>query len=251
MGQTRNTPQTWRGQAHGPEACGAGDARGVEGGARIDDGAPCVIDACDTVPHPIDAAGKRRFRLPSPLGVAGAWADGGAAPPRQVVAGSGRAPNCGSTPAQAAFRCRHDPAARLRGLRRGALHVGNEVRHRLAKLSRGAARSDGDQARLQAHLPAQRVPLRNNFRAKKQFSSGVIEGLNYKAKVTMRKAYGYRTLRIAELFPVSRARQAAPAKTRPQILLTKPKNPIRCALNRNACGRDARLKPLWSGQAAH
>ena len=41
--------------------------------------------------------------------------------------------------------------------------------------------------------------LLNYFRARKQFSSGVIEGLNNKAKVTMRKAYGYRTFRIAEL----------------------------------------------------
>ena len=30
-------------------------------------------------------------------------------------------------------------------------------------------------------------------------SIGIIEGLNNKAKVTMRKAYGYRTFRIAEL----------------------------------------------------
>ena len=41
--------------------------------------------------------------------------------------------------------------------------------------------------------------LLNYFRARKQFSSGVIEGLNNKAKVTMRKAYGYRTFRITEL----------------------------------------------------
>jgi transposase len=39
--------------------------------------------------------------------------------------------------------------------------------------------------------------LLNYFRAKKQFSSGVIEGLNNKAKVTLRKAYGYRTFRVA------------------------------------------------------
>ncbi len=39
----------------------------------------------------------------------------------------------------------------------------------------------------------------NYFHARKQFSSGVVEGLNNKAKVTMRKAYGYRTFRIAEL----------------------------------------------------
>jgi len=37
------------------------------------------------------------------------------------------------------------------------------------------------------------------FRHKKQFSSGVLEGLNNKAKVTPSKAYGYRTYRIAKL----------------------------------------------------
>jgi transposase len=46
---------------------------------------------------------------------------------------------------------------------------------------------------------AHRELLLNYFRARKQFSSGVIEGLNNKAKVTLRKAYGYRTFRIAEL----------------------------------------------------
>jgi transposase len=39
----------------------------------------------------------------------------------------------------------------------------------------------------------------NYFRARKQFSSGVIEGLNNKAKVTMRKAYGFRTFRATEI----------------------------------------------------
>jgi transposase len=39
----------------------------------------------------------------------------------------------------------------------------------------------------------------NYFRAQKEFSSGVIEGLNNKAKVTMRKSYGFRTFRILEL----------------------------------------------------
>jgi hypothetical protein len=37
------------------------------------------------------------------------------------------------------------------------------------------------------------------FRAGKEFSSGVIEGLNNKAKVTMRKSYGFRTFRVTEL----------------------------------------------------
>jgi transposase len=41
--------------------------------------------------------------------------------------------------------------------------------------------------------------LLNYFRARKQFSSGVIEGMNNKAKVSMRKAYGFRTFRATEL----------------------------------------------------
>jgi transposase len=39
----------------------------------------------------------------------------------------------------------------------------------------------------------------NYFRAKKMLSSGVVEGLNNKAKVTMRKSYGFRTYRVLEL----------------------------------------------------
>jgi len=35
--------------------------------------------------------------------------------------------------------------------------------------------------------------LLNWFRAKGEMSSGVVEGLNNKAKLTMRKAYGFRT----------------------------------------------------------
>jgi hypothetical protein len=42
-------------------------------------------------------------------------------------------------------------------------------------------------------------PFVINFKAKKEFSSGVIEGLNNKAKVTMRRSYGFRTYRILEL----------------------------------------------------
>lgn len=46
---------------------------------------------------------------------------------------------------------------------------------------------------------AHRDLLLNYFHARKAFSSGIIEGLNNKAKVTMRKAYGFRTFRVAEL----------------------------------------------------
>ena len=38
----------------------------------------------------------------------------------------------------------------------------------------------------------------NYFRAKKEFSSGVVEGLNGKAKVTMRKAYCFSTYKMLE-----------------------------------------------------
>jgi transposase len=41
--------------------------------------------------------------------------------------------------------------------------------------------------------------LLNYFRGRKQFSSGVIEGLNNKAKLTMRRAYGFRSFRATEL----------------------------------------------------
>ena len=48
-------------------------------------------------------------------------------------------------------------------------------------------------------LLGHRELILNYFRAKKQFSSGVIEGLNNKAKLTMRKAYEFRTFPVIEL----------------------------------------------------
>ncbi|MDA0791740.1 MAG: ISL3 family transposase [Proteobacteria bacterium] len=48
---------------------------------------------------------------------------------------------------------------------------------------------------LRKHRPL----LLNWFRAKKQFSSGIVEGFNNKAKLTTRKAYGFRTYRAAEI----------------------------------------------------
>jgi transposase len=48
-------------------------------------------------------------------------------------------------------------------------------------------------------LRTHRALLLNYFKARKHYSSGVIEGLNNKAKVTMRKSYGFRTFRILEL----------------------------------------------------
>jgi hypothetical protein len=48
-------------------------------------------------------------------------------------------------------------------------------------------------------LRKHRELILNYFRAQKLFSSGVVEGLNNKAKVTMRKSYGFRTYRVLEL----------------------------------------------------
>ncbi len=39
----------------------------------------------------------------------------------------------------------------------------------------------------------------NWFKARKQFSSGIVEGMNNKIKLTIRKAYGYRQLKVAEI----------------------------------------------------
>lgn len=48
-------------------------------------------------------------------------------------------------------------------------------------------------------LRSHRDLLLNWFRSKKAFSAGVVEGLNNKAKLTTRKAYGFRTFRILEI----------------------------------------------------
>src|SRR5499427_5471586 len=48
-------------------------------------------------------------------------------------------------------------------------------------------------------LREHRELILNYFRAKKTISSGTVEGLNNKAKVTMRKSYGFRTFRVLEL----------------------------------------------------
>ena len=61
----------------------------------------------------------------------------------------------------------------------------------------------------------------NYFRAKKQFSSGVVEGLNNKVKVTMRKSYGFRTFRITELALYHVLGKLPEPETHPQVLLTK------------------------------
>lgn len=48
-------------------------------------------------------------------------------------------------------------------------------------------------------LRSHRELILNWFRAKKEFSSGIVEGLNNKAKLTTKKAYGFRTFRCLEI----------------------------------------------------
>ena len=48
-------------------------------------------------------------------------------------------------------------------------------------------------------LRGHRELLWNGFRAKGQLSSGSVEGLNTKAKLTMRKAFGFRTYHALEM----------------------------------------------------
>jgi transposase len=48
-------------------------------------------------------------------------------------------------------------------------------------------------------LRQHRELILNYFRAQKLISGGVVEGLNNKAKVTMRTFYGFRTCRLLEL----------------------------------------------------
>jgi transposase len=56
-------------------------------------------------------------------------------------------------------------------------------------------RADEEDCPLRQH----RELILNYFRAQKLISSGVVEGLNNKAKVTMSKSYGFRTYRVLEL----------------------------------------------------
>jgi Transposase len=81
----------------------------------------------------------------------------------------------------------------LRGQKRGIAVALSKAKEELRKLERRAA-----SGRIQRDAP-HRPLLLNYFKARKRFSSGVVEGLNNKAKVTMRRSYGFRTFRVLEL----------------------------------------------------
>jgi transposase len=48
-------------------------------------------------------------------------------------------------------------------------------------------------------IRSHRELILNWFKARKQFSSGIVEGMNYKIKLTIRKAYGFRELNVAKI----------------------------------------------------
>ena len=53
--------------------------------------------------------------------------------------------------------------------------------------------------RVARSIRAHQALILNWFAARKEFSTGIVEGLNYKIKLTLRKAYGYRSLEVAEI----------------------------------------------------
>jgi transposase len=53
--------------------------------------------------------------------------------------------------------------------------------------------------RIARSLQQLRELIRNYFRAQKLLSSGVVEGADNQAKITMRKSYGFRAFRVFEL----------------------------------------------------
>ena len=65
--------------------------------------------------------------------------------------------------------------------------------------------------------------LLNYFRAQKEFSSGVIEGLNDKAKVTIEKSVRLSELSHRRIIAIPRAWQTTRTKVRPRFLLTNQK----------------------------
>src|SRR5438876_10414280 len=61
-------------------------------------------------------------------------------------------------------------------------------------------------------LRSHRELILNYFKARKVISSGTVEGLNNKAKVTMRKSYGFRTFRFTERWPDENCRRNSAAR---------------------------------------
>ena len=80
----------------------------------------------------------------------------------------------------------------------GSRNIGPDIRPRIAMTDKGYD-SQVNRAAALARGIASIIPRRDYFRARKPFSSGMVEGLNNKAKLTMRKSYGFRTFHVTEI----------------------------------------------------
>src|SRR5262245_39515087 len=84
-------------------------------------------------------------------------------------------------------------------------------------------------------LRTHRELILNYFRAQKLLSSGGVEGVNNKAKVTMRKSYGFRTYRVLELALYHLLGKLPRARVYPRFLLTNQKTfGVACKTNYRA-----------------
>ena len=70
-------------------------------------------------------------------------------------------------------------------------------------------------------LRSHRALILNYFRARKQFSSGVVGSRNNNAKLTMRKSYGFRTFHVTKI-ALYHALGKMPDPRHAEILLTRP-----------------------------
>jgi Transposase len=70
-------------------------------------------------------------------------------------------------------------------------------------------------------LRSHRALILDYFRARKQLSGGVVEGLNNRAKLTMRKSYGFRTFHVTETALYHALGKLPERDCRPEILLTR------------------------------
>ena len=80
----------------------------------------------------------------------------------------------------------------------------------------------GPMKKIARTLRQHRELILNDFRAQRLLSSGIVAGLNNKAKVTIRKSYGFRAFRCLELAPYHSLGRLPEARIHPRILMTSP-----------------------------
>jgi hypothetical protein len=96
--------------------------------------------------------------------------------------------------------------------------------------------------KIAASLRHHRSLILNWFRARGTISAGSVEGLNNKAKLTIRSAFGFRTLEAVKI-ALSHARSAPSAEIHPRILLWR--------LSVKSPDAPDRLRPIVKSQCRH